>query len=77
MLYVAAAAFEDNRVGTQQAAPLGVQQHAFGEAVFHAAAGIEEFALGVDREAFGLEAQGQHRRVADEGQHGRRAHAVG
>ena len=46
---VAARAFEDDRVGAEETALLGVLDDGEGEAVFDGAAGVEELGLGVER----------------------------
>jgi hypothetical protein len=52
--------------GPQQTPLLGVEDHPFRQAVLDAPARIQEFALGVQRQALRLEVQRDHRRVADQ-----------
>jgi hypothetical protein len=63
---VAAGAFEDDRVGVEEAAVFGVFDDAEGQTVLDGAGGIEELGLGV-KGAVGLgEVQRDERGVADE-----------
>ncbi len=66
---VAARAFEDDRVGLEQTPLFGIEDHAFCKSILHAAAGIEEFALGEKGHAFLGKMQRRQLRVADERQH--------
>ena len=45
---------------------LGIEQHVSGKTILDAPAGVAKFALGVNRDALGLEAQRDDRRVPDQ-----------
>ena len=68
---VAAAAFENDRIGLQQAVLFSVEHHFPGKPILDAAARIQEFALGPDRDVLWLKVNRHRRRVADQAQHGR------
>ena len=63
---VAAGTFQNERVGLEKAALFGVDENGFGKTVFDAAAGVQEFAFGVNGERFVFELEGHDWGVADQ-----------